>query len=505
MIAGQVIAGSFGSVIIRQKAGISLDIGQLLTAETKEGKILLQVFDLQYGSQLSQQNLELVSGMKLESQNDLELMDAELRTYTLAFLKPLLLLKGAESSVCKILPTFFSPVHFLDSSDLLFLKQPENPLLLGALRSGSQTLPVKILLDGAQVFSHHVLIAAQTGRGKSNLTSCMLLSAMEHDYAGVLVLDPHDEYYGRNKKGLKDASQNISYYTPTRPPPGARSLTINIRNLRPSHFRGVTSWSDAQRDAVAAYYSRFRSQWVEAFLREDKLEMFHEATLYVVKRRLMGILNLQEHDGTIIGRGVFDATAGTSTVNDIVDDLEKARIVIVDTSSLSSSVEILVGSIIASETLSRYQRYKASGELDVKPVISVILEEAPRVLGKEALDAGPNIFAQIAREGRKFKVGITAITQLPSLIPRQILANIGTKIILGVEMAPERKAIIESSPQDLSRDDRAIASLDIGEAIVTSTFSRFAIPVKIPLFHKLLKQSAHESPPAQTAYPGLRP
>jgi hypothetical protein len=107
MIAGQVIAGSFGSVIIRQKAGISLDIGQLLAAETREGKILLQVFDLQYGSQLSQQNLELVSGMKLESQNDLELMDAELRTYTLAFLKPLLLLKG--TAVCAKFFRHFSP------------------------------------------------------------------------------------------------------------------------------------------------------------------------------------------------------------------------------------------------------------------------------------------------------------------------------------------------------------------------------------------------------------
>jgi hypothetical protein len=62
-----------------------------------------------------------------------------------------------------------------------------------------------------------------------------------------------------------------------------------------------------------------------------------------------------------------------------------------------------------------------------------------------------------------------------------------TKIILGIEMAPERQAIIESSSQDLSSDNRAIASLDKGEAIITSNFTKFAIPIKIPLFEEYIK------------------
>ena len=38
-------------------------------------------------------------------------------------------------------------------------------------------------------------------------------------------------------------------------------------------------------------------------------------------------------------------------------------------------------------------------------------------------------------------------------------------------MKPERTAIIESASQDLSEDDRTIASLDIGEALISSNFS----------------------------------
>jgi len=185
-------------------------------------------------------------------------------------------------------------------------------------------------------------------------------------------------------------------------------------------------------------------------------------------------------------------TSGENTINDISSELEDGKIVIVDTSSFSGAVEILVGSLIATEIFNKYKYYKLKGSLKDKPVISIVLEEAPRVLGKEALEHGSNIFSTIAREGRKFKVGLTAITQLPSLIPRDILANINTKIILGIEMKPERLAIIESASQDLSEDDRTIASLDIGEALISSNFSKFAIPVKIPIFEDIVNAQKRE-------------
>ena len=94
------------------------------------------------------------------------------------------------------------------------------------------------------------------------------------------------------------------------------------------------------------------------------------------------------------------------------------------------------------------------------------------------------MFATIAREGRKFGVGLVAITQLPSLIPRQVLANMNTKVIFGTEMKPERVAMIDSASQDLSDDDRTIASLGRGEAIITSSFAPFAIPIKVPPFEE---------------------
>ena len=330
----------------------------------------------------------------------------------------------------------------------------------------------------------------------SNMTSVLLWDALDKDYCGILVLDPHDEYYGRNKLGLKDhpSSDKVVYYTPNDVPSGCRTLKINLNLLKPGHFNGVVDWSDPQMQCLSQYRREFGNKWVEAIVLDKPLSAnFFEGTIAVVKRRIMSLLDLEFNGSELFCNGVFSLNAGETTIADICKELEESKTVIIDTSDFSGSVEILIGSLIVTEIFSKYKRYKMKGKLRDKPVISVVLEEAPRVLGKEALEKGPNIFSTIAREGRKFKVGLFAITQLPSLIPRQILANMSTKIILGIEMKPEREAIIQSSAQDLSDDDRNIASLDKGEAIISSNFTKFATPVKIPLFEEFVKRSKGSS------------
>jgi DNA helicase HerA-like ATPase len=493
MLKGQIISGDFSKILIRQKAGKKIEIGELITAGNEEGLSLLQVYDLYFSSQISQQNLELISGMRLESGEELNWMEPELRHYNIAVAKPLLTITQRDAKNSKTLPKFFSEVRRVVKEDLHFLRKPDNGLFFGNLRSGSEVIDVPIYLKGNDVLSHHILIAATTGRGKSNLTSVMLWNMLEEDYSGLLVLDPHDEYYGRNKQGLKDhpKKERVSYYTARNPPPGCNTLKINLQNLRPKHFSFI-SFSDAQRQAISSYYREYKKEWIEAIIKEKPLPAginYNEATTSVLKRRLLNLLDIDFKQDTLFCNGVFDSSAGENTIKDICNLLEDNKIVIVDTSEFSGESELLIGNMITTEIFSRYKNYKIKGTLDEKPVISIVLEEAPRVLGKEVLEKGPNIFSTIAREGRKFKIGLYAITQLPSLIPKDILANMNTKIILGMEMANERQAIIESASQDLSQDSRAIASLDKGEAIITSNFARFAIPVKIPLFSEVIKET----------------
>jgi len=483
MIKGQILGGCFGELIIRQKSGEQIEIGELLVAESENSKTILQAYDLVYGSQISQQNLELISGMALEENVDMEFMNPKVRNYLLVKAKNLVTISNNEAFVSKRLPPFFSNVREIVKSDVLFFSQNENSLLLGKLRSGSQVIDVPIEIDGEKAFQHHILIAATTGRGKSNLVKNILWNLVNKGFAGVLVLDAHDEYYGRNQKGLKDhpAKEKVVYYS-RNAVPGSRTLKINIKAIRPAHFNGVLNLSDAQYEALYGFYKKYRENWIESIINDAPLENYQEGTLNVLKRKIQSVLELRKIDSGIVCSGIFDIKVGETTIKDIVSELENSKIVIVDTSTIPGNAELLVGSLIASEIFARYRHHKMTGRLEEMPVISIVLEEAPRVIGKSVLEKGTNIFETIAREGRKFKIGLTAITQLPSLIPREILANMNTKIILGIEMAPERQAIIDSASQDLSKDERAIASLDKGEAIVTSNFLKFAVPIKIPLF-----------------------
>ncbi len=504
MTKGQVVSGDFSKIVARVKADVSLEMGELVVIDNAPETFILQVYDLLYGSQISPQNLEMVAGMNLE-EGSFNIMDERLRNYQLAFLKPILTLANG-SKICKKLPLFFSTIREIQREDLSFITKPLHPLFLGKLRSGSKELDFNIFLPGKEVLSHHVLIPASTGKGKSNMMSCILWDILEKDYAGMLVLDPHDEYYGRTGLGLKDnpSSERVSYYTPVRPPAGARTLKININKLKPDHFQGAIGLTDPQRQCLHVYYKKFGSNWILSVLREDKIEnvRFHEDTIAVVKRKLISLLGLDFEDGQLSCVGIFDTVAGENTISEICQDLEQGRMIIVDTSYFSGAVEILIGSLITNEIFERYKYYKRMGQLDNKPVVSVVLEEALRVLGKNVLEQGSNVFDTIAREGRKFKVGLIAITQLPSEIPKPILANMNTKIILGIEMNSERQAVIESSPQDLSQDNRNIASLDKGEALVTSVFTKFAVPIKVPLFSEFVKRNKKEK--LEQSYVGFR-
>ena len=494
----QIISGRFGEILVRKKSGESLEIGELLIAESKDLYTIFQVYDLKYGSQIPQESLELMSGMNLEGYGDsLEFMEPELRNYILASLKSVVTISRNVAKTPKKLPAFFSRLRQIKKEDLNFLTKPEKPLFLGNIRSGSRILPIQVYLDGENVFTHHVLIPATTGRGKSNLVKTIAWSVLEKDYCSLLIIDPHDEYYGRSTMALEDhpnAKDKLVYYTPNSPPPGAITLKINLGSLKPQHFDGAVMFSEPQKEALYAYYNEYGIEWLQKLMTKEPVPVnFRDETLDVVVRRLLYNLDLKLNDGEIACMGIFDTQAGKTTTDDILHSLESSKTVVIDTSTMHGSQEILVGSIIATKAFDTYRRYRQTGELKSKPVISVILEEAPRVIGKDALKAGPNIFSRIAREGRKFKVGLTAITQLPSLIPKEILANMNTKIILGIEMADERRSVIECASQDLSTDDRNIASLDKGEALVTSNFTKFAMPIYIPLFEEYIKEKAKKT------------
>ena len=65
---GIIIAGKYGELLGREKQGETLELGELLVSRDDKGEgMLLQVTDLQYGSQISQQNRELLEKLATQT------------------------------------------------------------------------------------------------------------------------------------------------------------------------------------------------------------------------------------------------------------------------------------------------------------------------------------------------------------------------------------------------------------------------------------------------------
>ena len=119
----------------------------------------------------------------------------------------------------------------------------------------------------------------------------------------------------------------------------------------------------------------------------------------------------------------------------------------------------------------------------------ITIEEAQRVLG---IGSNTSRFESIAREGRKFGVGLCAITQQPKLIDKQLLSQFNTLVVMGLGDRNDRQQLEESAKQDLSSLDIEIQTLEKGEAIVSTLSIPFPVPARIHRFEDYLRQLEKE-------------
>lgn len=115
-------------------------------------------------------------------------------------------------------------------------------------------------------------------------------------------------------------------------------------------------------------------------------------------------------------------------VSDIVSLVERGGIAIVDVSEVDNVQGDLVAITLARRLFEH--RMELGVEEASKSIVGIISEEAPLYLSHEKVKTPFNPFARIAREGRKFNIGLVAVTQMATLIDKQILANFNTMIIL---------------------------------------------------------------------------
>ena len=111
-----------------------------------------------------------------------------------------------------------------------------------------------------------------------------------------------------------------------------------------------------------------------------------------------------------------------------------------------------------------------------------IIEEA-HILAPNKRDSQSKYWIQrVAREGRKFGLGLCLVSQSPKTVDHDALSQMNNMIILRL-VEPEDQRHVQSASESLSKDlINQLPSLNVGEAIVLGLMSKVPTLVKIDEF-----------------------
>jgi len=113
--------------------------------------------------------------------------------------------------------------------------------------------------------------------------------------------------------------------------------------------------------------------------------------------------------------------------------------------------------------------------------VTIFIEEAHNFAPIDRELKTRELLQEIAREGRKFGVGICIISQRPSRLDEDVLSQCNSSIIMKVRNAVDQETIahsVEAAGEDLLRD---LPGLTVGQAILAGDFINTPVLTKIRL------------------------
>jgi hypothetical protein len=391
---GRVVGKSVGEVAFRVRHDCDLRIGEVLkvTGSQSDKPLFVRVVDVLHGADaLEAQWAERTAGLMMELERDgapFTFADKERRLYKVGLAAPLGWWDGTRFRKPKGIPDHFATVATCEEADFRFLSAYAGDLTVGLLRSGDHTLQVPVGVAG-RLLPYHIGVFATTGMGKSNLMKVLAASLMESGRYGLLLLDPHGEFYdggsgalpdGRPLRGLKHhplAADRLEVYS-SRPLSGRHhDITLSAYEIHPHDVRNIYTFSPPQNEALEAVWSQQREKWLVYLAQEDEKTIiadlgggsrFYEGTIGVLKRRAERILGWSEF---------VHRDPKVSTTKRITSDLHAGRIVLVDTSSLWEDQELLISACLARRLLNENKAlYRNREAFDRTPPVLITLEEA---------------------------------------------------------------------------------------------------------------------------------
>jgi DNA helicase HerA-like ATPase len=336
----------------------------------------------------------------------------------------------------------------------------------------------------------------------------------------------------------RDDLVNPFYYLTAREvtAPHEKQARLSRADLTPDDLISIMDFSEQQAAFCQSVYARLGEEWISSLLRGEVPAGEGEAeylpgTIAAVQRRL-GFLEASRT--SLVGRFLSGAFDYESLLPDLLCALEQGRVIVVDTTLFNELEQFLFTTVVARVLFalrkalrsapdvrglpraiqlalghdanppgSRGQQsladallerlesgklpYVVGGSLrsvDDLPHVNLVIEEAPSILNPARLKFG-SVFRDISRQGRKFGIGLSVISQQVTAIDAGILTQINTELTMGLGNEDERRAAIRNASGDLTGFERELLLLGKGQILVTTTFKEVPVPVQVSAYDQI--------------------
>jgi DNA helicase HerA-like ATPase len=384
---------------------------------------------------------------------------------------------------------------------------------------------VPIYLNVDELVSRHFAILAVTGAGKSNAVAVLVSEIVNRLRGTVVILDPHGDYVKLKlpKTGDKFVKRIEAKINPN-----------ELDSLELADLLGVRKDAQIQRTFLERAWDTVRHENPNLGGREIILRLKEKLEDWVHERnnqywdpfegryRQIESLDSAKRNsivGVVIRISRFLRNYGTLlTSEDLVSQIECGKVNVIDLGTLEEGqMRVVVGKLLSKifevrvdyekarkmisrlkeeyrvnsrvgERIRELEKLMRSIERDypalAEPIL-VIVEEAHIFAPQGENDDSVRILSRIAREGRKFGVGLGIVSQRPNKLNEDVLSQTNTKIILKIVNPKDHDYVLKASEQlssDLLRD---IASLGKGEAVIVGQAISLPALVKIHNFKEI--------------------
>jgi hypothetical protein len=424
-------------------------------------------------------------------------------------------------------PGLDDPVHFATPDQLksIFPHPDDKYVRLGRLAAAEE---VPVSLEASRFVVRHAAIVGSTGAGKTSAVASLLQNFVNGGWraANIVVIDPHGEYSNALKdnasvRSVLDTGANrlrvpywalpaadiVRIFTGT---PGGHTFSSRFAELVAQARRKFVQdadWLTLDPTAVTADTPvpfDIRTIWLQldADNRETcmhkndpssacLLDAGDASSLRPAQFQTYGAGGQPPHKGPLHGSygtspdllrlGLLDPQLrffqeptgdphGEDPLVEVMQDWlgREKPISVLDFSGVPSAAADVAIGVVLNLLFEVSLRSEPGGPGIGRPSpVLVVLEEAHRYLGEGVSELTRNSANRIAREGRKYGIGLLLVTQRPTELPKTALAQCGTIIALRLSNSDDQGTIRAALPDTISGLSAILPSLRTHEAIVS--------------------------------------